>query len=214
MFAVVFLVHTDEAIFFRFLYWNYRFTCDAGAVTERAVRPDGRKRHQFTGEFGLDTNSPDATAYIIERKVLGTSSYGTIATVPKADKLAYSDNTIDPYATYLYRVRATRQPAGQFDYVKSFDEVIVGPPPPGMSSGYSLSAGLNLYDQQISAGERRWLSTPMVIRLSCITSSRLRTTTFHSFLEFVSWKRASYRSIPRGKSATIANAEGSGPVQT
>ena len=156
------------------------------------------------------TNSPDATAYIVERKVLGTASYGSVATVPKADKLVYSDKAIDPYATYLYRVRATRQPDNSATSNPS-SEVIVGPPPPGMSLVTPYRPELNLYEAT-DFGRRTAMALdangdPAIVYY-IFTPEDYH---FNSFLEFVSWNRASYRWNPPVKVGVIANAEGSGP---
>ena len=115
--------------------------------------------------------------------------------MPKADKLAYSDKTIDPYATYLYRVLATRQPDNSSTSNPS-SEVIVGPPPPGMSLVTPYRPELNLYEPT-DFGRRTAIALdsngdPAIVYY-IFTPEEYH---LHSFLEFVSWDRASYRWNP------------------
>ncbi len=78
-----------------------------------------------------------ATGYTVQRKAL-TGSYSTVLTVSGTTA---TDNTIDPYTTYVYRVRATTSSSSS----GASNEVTVGPPPFGYNTAVPYPAGLDPY---------------------------------------------------------------------
>jgi hypothetical protein len=76
-----------------------------------------------------------ATQYLIERRTLESTTYGTVATiVPDNNKVlatTYTDAAFDPFTAYVYRVRGVNTTPLPADVSSPTNEVTAGPPPYG-----------------------------------------------------------------------------------
>jgi hypothetical protein len=138
---------------------------------------------------------PAAAHVTVERKPLGASwtpppaSAATVVSKP-VDGTTFTDDSIDPYATYVYRVRAAGA-AGPA--APASNEITVGPPPTGFSQILAVPATLNDatrfargFDVALDAN-----GDPAVayVLVDPNNDNDLADSTLH----FVSWNRARYR---------------------
>ncbi|MBI4894041.1 MAG: fibronectin type III domain-containing protein [Acidobacteria bacterium] len=148
-----------------------------------------------------------APAYLIERKTLD-GDYATLAT---SEPNSYTDRTIDPFTTYLYRVRSTQPPASSSDPTR---EVTVGPPPVGLSVASPLAAGVANYalEAEYTFGVRLRAvldsNGDPALAYQVVTPS---PNDAQSAIEFVSWNRALYQWNPPVKAAVTGDNGGTRP---
>ena len=121
-----------------------------------------------------------ASDFIVERKPLG----GMYATHGRATATTFADAKVDPFATYVYRVRSIR------DTVTSApsNEITVGPPPTGFSTIVAAT----------SKGDEDGFGKHPATTLDdngdpAAAYNVLRAEGINAHLFFVSWDRARYR---------------------
>ena len=131
------------------------------------------------------------TAYRVERRFLGDSTYATIGS-PTAR--TFTDSNIDAMATYVYRVRAADAAA---NFSGPSNEITVGPPPVGVSLVSAFRPELNFVDNsQFAIRPLMTLDSngdPAVVYSILSPNNADGTETLpDSFLEFVGWDRKVY----------------------
>lgn len=131
-----------------------------------------------------------ATAYRIERRLLGSTTY---ATVGSPTTRTFIDSTVDAMTTYIYSVRAADAAS---NFSGPSNEVIVGPPPVGVSL-ISPFRDLNFGDRT-QFGIRPLMTLDsngdpaVVYSISSPNNVDGGDTSADSFLEFVGWDRKVY----------------------
>lgn len=153
-------------------------------------------------------NDSKATGYTIERKPLN-GAYGAVGSSAAA---TYSDRAIDPFATYVYRVRATQAPDG---ISAPSNEITVGPPPVGLSVAAPLDGGMtrNQLEDESNFGRRLQIALDgngdpaLAYRVSSPGGDGER-----SVLEFVCWNRAQYRWNAPVTVASAGDVESTRPL--
>lgn len=152
------------------------------------------------------SGDPTAT-YVIERKFQG-GDYSVLANA--ASVTAYIDKAIDPMGTYLYRVRTTA--AGSTS--DPSNEVIVGPPPVGLSVVSPVAPAVTnyqLYDPHQFARRPRMTLDSNGDPAFCYSIFSPGDDPQKSFLEFVAWDRVNYRWKTPVRVANIGAADPTGP---
>ena len=127
-----------------------------------------------------------ATGYVVERKVLG-GDYSTLLT---STATSATDSKIDPYTTYVYRVRGTLA-GNQSD---PSNEVTVGPPPYGYNTPAPLPADVNPYfGDHLGKAVSMVLDTNGDPAVAYTATSPLDGDFSTTYLYFVRWNRAKYQ---------------------
>jgi hypothetical protein len=131
------------------------------------------------------TGNNTATGYVVERKTLN----GSYSTALNSTSATASDNNIDAYTTYVYRVRATSSGA-QSD---PSNEVTVGPPPYGFNRAAAPPPNATYLDH-FGIGLRMALDSNGDPALAYVFHDPNEDRDFSdSALYFVKWNRAAYQ---------------------
>ena len=126
-----------------------------------------------------------ATGYVVERKTLN----GSYSTALNATGATASDNNLDAYTTYVYRVRATST-SGQSG---PSNEVTVGPPPYGFNLAAAPPSNVTRF-YQFGIGLRMALDSNGDPALAYIFQDPNEDSEFSdSAVYFVKWNRAAYQ---------------------
>jgi hypothetical protein len=139
---------------------------------------------------------PAAKQYVVERKPLGASWTPPPAPKPSpivttaVDAPAFNDTSIEPFATYVYRVRAAGAAGAPSN------EISVGPPPVGFSQIVAKPDALRDVDQFAKALTMALDANgdPAVAYL--ITDPDNNDDAADTSLHFVAWDRATYAWKP------------------
>ncbi|HXT72002.1 MAG TPA: fibronectin type III domain-containing protein [Vicinamibacterales bacterium] len=163
----------------------------------------------------LTWTAPDSStsSFVVERKPLGASwtppappAVSPIVSTP-VTQAAFTDSTIGPFATYVYRVR--QLPASKTPGPPS-NEITVGPPPVGFSQILTPPASLKDPNQFADCLSMTLDANgdPAVVYFTFDPDNNADNA--DSTLHFVSWSRAKYRWNPPVKVATVADIASNG----
>jgi hypothetical protein len=139
---------------------------------------------------------PQVVRHIVERKPLGASWTPPPGPKPSpivttiVDAASFTDTSIDPFATYVYRIRAA---ATGDERSAPSNEITVGPPPLGFSQIVSKPSTLR-DDDQLARAFCMALDgndDPMVAYL--ITDPDNNDDAADTTLHFIAWDRAAYK---------------------
>lgn len=150
-----------------------------------------------------------ATAYRVERRLLGDTIYATIGS-PTAR--TFTDSTVDAMTTYVYRVRAS-DAASNFSNPSS--EIIIGPPPVGVSLISPFRPELNFFDES-QFGIRPLMTLDsngdpaIVYSVESPNNAAGSDATADSFFEFVGWDRRVYAWKKPSRIGLLGNATPTG----
>lgn len=149
-------------------------------------------------------------AYVVERKPLG----GVYSALPaNADPAAatYTDTTIAPFETYVYRVRVRLSATELGD---PSDEYTVGPPPVGLTlaspSAPAIAANGLTATSNFGARIRAALDSNGDVAFGYLIYAPQEDVE-KSFIEFVTWNRAAYKWNAPRKAVVSGDVLGSGP---
>ena len=188
------------------------------AAPGRIVSVDSATRAFVTLSWKGDDAA--ATKFVVERKVLGaawpvaTASVAatgpaTLAAIAMVDAAKVTDSAIDPWTTYVYRVRGI----GAANALSApSTEVIVGPPPVGFSSVIASPKAMQEHDASQFGDQIRMAfdanGDPM---LSWITFDlNLDGENPDSELSLITWSRTRYRWNPPVAIDTVGDVVRSG----
>lgn len=144
--------------------------------------------------------APGANGYAVQRKSLN----GTYATFANVTAASATDNTIDPYATYVYRVIATADSA-QSD---GSNEVKVGPPPERFSVASLAPPHSHDLHPDYGRGLRMILDSNGDPALSFLwVDPNVDGDNTDSQLYFMSWNRAQYQWNAPVQIATVGDID-------
>jgi hypothetical protein len=140
-----------------------------------------------------------ATGYIVERKPLN----GNYATALNSTAASATDTSIDPYTTYVYRIRG----ASSVGQSGPSNEVTVGPPPYGFNRAAAPPAAIQNFGH-FGIGLRMVLDGNGDPALAYVVHDPNEDNDFSdSALYFVKWNRAAYRWNAPLKIATTAEVD-------
>ena len=173
-----------------------------------------------TVSLGWTNSGPAATKIVVERRVLGAPwpiattaaaaapAQATAMAIATVDGASYTDATIDPYTTYVYRLR------GLSANVLSApsNEITVGPPPVGFSQVLAAPKAMHTHDPSQFANLMRMTfdanGDPAVAYLTYdLNNDGERPDTD---LSVITWNRARYRWNAPVSVDTIGNVSGGG----
>lgn len=187
-----------------------------------AAPPTGLAAASATSSSVVLTWTGDAAAKIVvERKVLGaawlvpTAASPATAAMPTPSTLAIvsattaTDNKIDAFATYVYRVRTQ---AVDNSLSAPSNELIVGPPPVGFNSVIAAPKAMHAHDPAQFANQIRMTFDANGDPTLAYTNNDLNNDGENddTDLSVITWNRAKYRWNPPVEIDTVGNVVRSG----
>ena len=158
-------------------------------VTTQSLPAPTALRSPLASSSAVQLTWTGAGPFVVERR----ADAKTFATIGRTSDAAYTDAAIDPFATYVYRIRTARGadggPGGE-QLSPPSNEITVGPPPAGFSTVVKAAKG--------KEGD---FASHIAVALDgngdpAIAYMVLRADDTKAHLHFVAWNRATYQWRP------------------